>query len=157
MTSLRFVLSCLGTAVLAALIGAGVGFRYGQCDLVDPDRPIDLFAASQSRYTSYVFTVRKGGSDEANEIALRAYLGYLDERSRNSGTANPNLYSFDKAIALIRLSEIAQRRGATADSAQLATEADAWCSSAGIRKCSANQLLGTVRERDRRGWAGSAR
>ena len=49
---------------------------------------IDLFTAAQSRYSSYIFAIRKDRNDEAQEDDLRSYLAYLDARARDPDVAN---------------------------------------------------------------------
>jgi hypothetical protein len=152
--SIKRLLACLALIALGGLGGAVAGYDFGQCDLVDSDRPLDLFAATQARYAAYAFSLGKGRSDESQEAVLHAYLNYLDERSQQAGPANRSLYGFDKAVVLTRLSEIARRRVAGAEAEQLSKAVDEVCTTTGIRKCTGNSLLGTVRERDRQIWAG---
>jgi hypothetical protein len=139
-------------AVAAALLGAAIGYFFGRSGSSAADPMIDLFATVQSRYSSYVFGVRKDGDNDAHERDLRSYLAYLDARVRESGSANANLYAFDKALALVRLSQIAQARGATVEADQIRKDADAKCVSTGLRNCSANYLLFIARQRDRNAW-----
>jgi len=139
-------------AVAAALLGGAVGFYFGRSGSSTADPMIDLFATVQSRYSSYVFGVRKDGNNDAHEGDLRSYLAYLDARVTERGSANANLYAFDKALALVRLSQIVQARGATAEADRMRKDADAKCVSTGLRNCSANYLLFIARQRDRNAW-----
>ena len=151
------VVSYLGCAAVAASLGAVAGYHVGQGGTSDEARAIDLFATAQSRFTAYQFAIRKDGHRSADESALRAYLEYLDARSRDAKAPSGNVYAFDKAIVLIRLSDYARSRRATDEADRLAKQADALCPSIGLGNCSANMLLATVRGRDRRVWSSSAK
>ena len=96
--------------------------------------------------------MRKNGNSIADESALCACLEYLNARSRDPVALNPEIYSFDKAIVLIRLSDLARRRKSMNEANRLAKDADALCPSTRLRNCSANDLPATVRERDRQVW-----
>ncbi len=153
----RGLLLLMGCAVVVALAGAAAaGFYFGRSDAQGEVPVVDLFTAAQSRYTSYLFSVRRDGNDAAREDALRSYLSYLEMRARDKNAANEHVYAFDRALLLVRLSEIAQRRGATAEALRLTREAEAMCPSTGLHNCSANGLLTAARERDRRFLSGSA-
>jgi hypothetical protein len=150
MKALVVVPLCL---LAAALLGGIAGYQFGRSpSSAGADPMIDLFTAAQSRYSSYLFAIRRDRNNEAHEDDLRSYLAYLDARAGDRGAANPNIYAFDKALARIRLSQLAQLRGATAVSIRLTEEADAICPATGLRNCSANNVLFTARERDRRVW-----
>ena len=138
--------------IAAAVVGVAAGFYYGRKGSSGADPMIDLFTVAQSRYSSYLFSIRMDRNGEAHDDDLRSYLAYLNERARDQDSATHHLYAFDKALALTRLSQIAQSRKAISDAARLSKDADAICPSTGLRNCSANDLLFTVRERDRRTW-----
>jgi len=135
------------------LIGAGAGYYWGRDASDDLDQRPDLYVTAQSRYTSFLFAVRTGGGDGSDESTLRAYVAYLDTRARQTDAPNPNVYAFDRALALTRLSEFARRRGAAGDALRLAGGAESACAATGLRRCTANELLRTTRERDRRVWS----
>jgi hypothetical protein len=154
MASRRTLLLSL-LCVAAAIAGAGGGYYLGR-DVSAADRSsVDLFTAAQLRYGSYLFAVRSDSVANAREVELRSYLAYLDANALRPAAANPNVYAFDKALAFVRLAQLAQSRKATADATRLLGEADAVCPSTGFHNCSANDLLFTVRERDRRAWGNS--
>ena len=148
--------SFIGCAVVAASLGGAAGYRYGQSGATGGAPAIDLFAAAQSRYTSYRFALRDAGDNPAGEDELRAYYDYLGVRARDPDTRNPNVYSFDRAIVLVRLSEFVRKRRDADEAARLMKDADATCPSTGLRDCSANDLLRIVRDRDRQAWAATA-
>ena len=138
----------------ALAIGAGAGFYFGHGGSHDLALRPDLYATAQSRYTSFLFSVRRDGSSVSDEGSLRSYVAYLDMQAHERDAGRRNLYAFDKALALTRLSEFARRRGATDDVLRLAEGAEASCAATGLRHCSANELLRTTRERDRAVWLG---
>jgi hypothetical protein len=147
----RFVLIAAGM-VAASLLGGVAGYQIGPGASSGADPMTDLFTVAQSRYSSYLFAIRKDRNFEGRADDLSSYLAYLDTRARDQGAANPNVYAFDKALARIRLSQLAQLHGANADAIRLAAEADAICPSTELRRCSANNLLIMARERDRQLW-----
>ena len=150
----RAVLMVAGI-VAAATLGGVAGYRLGRDGSSGAAPATDLFTAAQSRYSSYLLAIRKDRNGEAREDELRSYLTYLDARARDANAANANVYAFDKVLARVRLSQLAQSRGATAVANRLMEEADAICPSTGLRNCSANSMLFTARERDRRAWSRS--
>ena len=132
---------------MLVVLSAAAGYRLGAASTSDVARRIDLYAAAQTRYTSFVFG---SGSPSGNEESLRAYLALLDTRAGERGI--PDAYSFDKALALTRLSEIARRHGAAEEAARRSNEAGGLCRATGLANCSANELLRAVRSRDAKIW-----
>jgi hypothetical protein len=139
-------------AAAGLIVAAGIGYYSGHATPNDSARAGDLYSAAQSRYASFLFAQRDDGG--SNEESLRAYIAYLDARARDRDRQTTNSYAFDKALAYTRLSEIARQRGATDAAARLAHDAGALCPAIGLHNCSANELLRTTRERDRRIWGG---
>jgi len=142
----RWLLLLAGTA--AVLLAGGVGYYFGWTASNDAVRSGDFYAAAQSRYAAFILAQQDNVG--TNEDSLRAYIAYLEARAPNR--ERPNAYAFDKALALTRLSEIARRHGGADAAAHLANDAGALCPAIGLRNCSANELLRTTRERDRRIW-----
>ena len=142
-------------AILAAALGGAAGYAIGRSGASGTNTMIDFFTVAQSRYSSFLFVIRKDRNREAREDDLNAYLAFLDTRSRDAGVANAATFAFDRALARIRLSQLAQSRGATQAAARLSEQADADCASTALPDCSANNLLRVVRDRDRRAWGNS--
>ena len=138
---------------LSASLGMAAGYFLGQRESIDVAHRIDLYATAQSRYTSFLFGASRNGSSD--EDLLHAYLTYLEARAREHDAPNANVYAFDRALALVRLSEIARGRGASGDAMRLQNEADAVCPATGLRNCSASELQSIAHQRDRRVWVGS--
>lgn len=149
---MKLVAVTCGTILIAALLSGAAGYQLGHSELSRSDSMPDLFTTAQSRYDSYVFGIRKNRNNEAHEEDLRSYLAYLDARARDRDAVNANVYAFDKTLARVRLSQLAQSRGATGVAVRMTEEADAICPLTGLRNCSANNVLITARERDRRAW-----
>jgi hypothetical protein len=148
-------IAALSSSIVATLLGVLAGYFYGQSRVSSGADGIDLFAAAQSRYASYLFGAGRGDDriSGENEKALRAYLEHLDARA--TGASSKNVYAYDRALALIRLSDLARKRHNLDEAERLAGDAEAMCPSIGLGNCSANNLLATVRARDRKVWAGS--
>jgi hypothetical protein len=138
----------IAAGLVLLLIGTAGGYYLGTRTSNDVARRVDLYAAAQSRYASFVFSRDNEGG--VNADSLRAHLAYLEAQAREH--ANANLYAFDKALALTRMSEIARRGGASEEALRLADQAGSMCAATGLANCSTNELLRTVRERDRRAW-----
>src|SRR4030095_9685135 len=142
-------------AILAAALGGAAGYAIGRSGGSGPNTMIYFFTVAQSRYSSFLFLIRKDRNREAREDDLNAYLAFLDARSKDAGVANAATFAFDKALARIRLSQLAHSRGATQAATRLSGQADADCSSTALPDCFANNLLRVVRDRDRRAWGNS--
>jgi len=136
----------------AALIGGGIGFALGRGTSQETAPAVDLLSAAQSRYSSYVFAVRGGRDADARESDVRSYLAFLDARAVSPSARNSNIFAFDKALAMVRLAQIAQSRKSVDEAAAMIRSADGICPLTGLRNCSANDLLYTIRERDRHAW-----
>src|SRR4030095_8187342 len=137
-------------AILAAALGGAAGYAIGRSGASGTNTMTDFFTVAQSRYSSFLFVISKDRNREAREDDLNAYLAFLDARSRDEGVANAAAFAFDRALARIRLSQLAQSRGATQAAARLSEQADLDCSSTALPDCSANNLLRVARDRERR-------
>jgi hypothetical protein len=122
------------------LVGATLGFAvdnsHGSARVAPPD---DFGAAMHSGTVS--------GTDAATyENALRAHASLLDDLSaRAASDSLRQLYAAYKALTLIRLADLAEKRGASAESTRLTADALAVCATAALPYCSSSEL----RERER--------
>jgi hypothetical protein len=104
----------------------------------------DLFAAVQ--FGTYVSAIRQTGTDAAYEDALRANLTFDEQaKQRDPDPSNHRMYDLDIAVTLVRLSEIARKRGASDEAEQFAVRAESRCPATGIRNCSLAELRRVAR------------
>jgi hypothetical protein len=88
-------------------------------------------------------------SDAAYEEALRRYLSALNKLHVREGTEPVRqIYAAAKAFALIRLADLAEKRGASAESTRLTSDALAACATGGLWYCSSVELRQRARELD---------
>jgi hypothetical protein len=138
--NLQIAISLLAVALLCGGIGLVVGWRQG----VKAAPVFDLFAVAQ--FSTYVSAVRQTGTDAAYEDALRANLTFDEQaKQRDPDTANHRMYDLDIAITLVRLSEIAGKRGANDEADRFRSRAEAHCPITGIRNCSFAELRRVAR------------
>jgi len=92
--------------------------------------------------------------DAAYESALRAYVSTLNRLAApEMSEAMRRVYAADKALALMRLADLAERRGAAAESTRLTSDALAACATAGLPYCTSAELRERMREIDTRSAA----
>ena len=126
----------LGAALLGGVVGFGVGWKQG----VRAGPVFELFTAVQM--STYVSAMRSKGSEAAYEDALRSYVTFHEQvMMRDSDPANQRMYSLDEAVALVRLSELAKRRGALDEATRIGAQAEALCPKTGIRDCTLTLLM----------------
>jgi hypothetical protein len=128
------------TYLVVLLVGGTLGFvignKYGSARIASFDK---LGLAVPSGMPA--FDQRIAAADARYENALRAYASLLDELSLH---AAPDFarqrYAADKALALIRVADLAEKRGASAESTRLTADALAVCATAGLPYCSSEEL-----------------
>jgi hypothetical protein len=128
----KLVLALSGILVLLAggTIGFALGSRHGTAN------PVSL--TDSGRMTS---AVRLYGTDAAFENSLRVYVAFLDDLSaRDASESTRQTYASDKALSLIRLADLAEKRGSSAESTRLTSDALAVCSTSGLSYCSSAEL-----------------
>jgi hypothetical protein len=77
------------------------------------------------------------GSDATRESSLRDYLALLDAlQAGDASEATRKVYAEDKALLLMRVADLAEQRGSSAESTRLTSDALAVCSTAGLAYCS---------------------
>ena len=119
--------------ILVLLAGVAIGLALG-----DRDRAanrVDLTGphAVEARY----------------ENALRGYLALVDNVSASDPSeAGRQVHAADKALLLIRLADLAEQRGSSAESTRLTADASAVCSTAGLSYCSSVELRQRARTLD---------
>jgi hypothetical protein len=82
-----------------------------------------IFSAAQSRYSSYVFAVRGGRDTDVRENDVRS-ISPFDARAATPDAPNSNVFAFDKALAMVRLAQIAQSRKSVDEAAAMMRSAD---------------------------------
>jgi hypothetical protein len=142
--TLILALTYLVVLLIGGTLGFVVGSNYGSTKLAPRD---DLGAAMYSGMLAS--GERVSGTDATYENALRAYASLLDDLSaRAASDAARQLYAADKALALIRLADLAEKRGASAESTRLTADALAVCATVGLPYCSSNELRQRARNVD---------
>lgn len=80
-------------------------------------------------------------NDTTQESSLRDYLALLDAlQAGDASEVTRKVYAEDKALLLMRLADLAERRGSSAESTRLTSDALAVCSTAGLPYCSSVEL-----------------
>lgn len=126
--------------VAAAVVGGTGGFYAGWHGALNTVYMTDMFVAAQ--HDTYLTVLRTKGNDAAYEDALRSQLSFLNAmQARSRDPSDQRMYTFDRALTLARLSTLVQKRGANAEAASLAHDAEALCPAIGLRDCSANTLV----------------
>ncbi|HEY2862047.1 MAG TPA: hypothetical protein VGK37_00325 [Casimicrobiaceae bacterium] len=126
--------------VLVLLIGGAVGFAIGDRQTAPKFAPAaepgiamkaGFLTANEHLY----------GTDATYENALRGYLVALDGLSgRETSEAVRRIYAVDKALSLIRLADLVEKRGDSAAATSLTSDALAICSTKGFPYCSSAEL-----------------
>ena len=140
---LRYALVGVSGIAIGVLGGAVLAWRY----ITTTWLPVtDLFVVVQAATWS---TASRGRDPAAYEDALRAYIRVLDTAMQRDSTGeNRRIYTGDKALTLMRLSELVERRGAEEDAERLRQEAGALCPGF-YNGCNVDSLADLVRKLDR--------
>jgi hypothetical protein len=141
--SVAIVLWATGAALIAAGIAFSIGWKMG----FRAGPSFDLFSATQ--FGNYVSAIRQSGTDAAYEEALRAELTLNEQlKARDPNPSSRQFYDFDSMLTLVRLSEVAKKRGAEDQAIAFSAQAELRCAGIGIRNCSRTELLRMVRYSD---------
>jgi hypothetical protein len=80
-------------------------------------------------------------SDATHESSLRDYLALLDAlHAGDTSEVTRKVYAEDKALLLMRMADLAEQSGSSAESTRLTSDALAVCSTAGLSYCSSIEL-----------------
>ena len=80
-------------------------------------------------------------TDAAQESSLRSYVALLDAlQAGDASEVTRKVHAADKALVLMRLADLAEQRGSSAESTRLTAEALAVCSTVGLSYCSSVEL-----------------
>lgn len=80
-------------------------------------------------------------ADAAQESSLRSYIALLDAlHAGDASEVTRKVHAEDKALVLMRLADLAEQRGSSAESTRLTAEALAVCSTVGLSYCSSVEL-----------------
>jgi hypothetical protein len=126
--------------VLVLLMGGTIGFAIGNRQTAA--KPIPAGELDVAMYAgSPAANERLYGRDAAYENALRGYLAALDGLSaRETSEAVRRIYAVDKVLSLIRLADLVEKRGDSAEATRLTSDALAICSTKGLPYCSSAEL-----------------
>ena len=142
----RLVLPLILAVVLLAggAIGFVLGNRYGAANPVPgTDFGIVMYSGVvASRERLY-------GTETTYENSLRSYVALLDTLSaRDESMSFRQIYAADKALSLVRLADLAEKRGSSAESTRLTADALAVCSTSGLSYCSSVELRQRAQKMD---------
>jgi len=142
---LQYAIVATAGIAIGAVGGALFSWRYAITTWV----PVtDLFVVVQA--SAWTTASRSNGDPAAYEDALRAYLRVLDTAmQRDSTNENRAIYLRDKALTLVRLSDVVQKRGAREEANSLRHQAEALCPAYGRNDCNAASLSELVKKLDR--------
>ena len=142
----------IGVYVLVFVAGGGVGTYVGY--RIAETKTFAHEMAEVSRLSADLQAQRAKGSDAAYEDALKAYLASLDMRSRGPSPIFPDkVYATDSALAYVRLSMLASKRGAKDEAASYLKQATDLCPRIATTDCSAASLTEMVARLDKGGPA----
>ena len=128
----KVVLALIGILVLLAggTIGFALGSRYRAAN------PVSLLDSATMASADRLYS-----TDAIYENSLRVYVALLDDLSaRDASDSTRQTYASDKALSLIRLADLAEKRGSSAESTRLTSDALAVCSTSGLSYCSSAEL-----------------
>lgn len=134
--------------VLVFLVGGSIGFglgnKYGMARVV----PVTDFGTAMYAGVK-ASEERLHGTDATYENSLRGYLTLLDKlTARDASASSRQIYATDKALSLIRLADLAEKRGSSAESTRLTADALAVCSTVGLPYCSSVELRQRAQQMD---------
>jgi hypothetical protein len=111
--------------ILVLLAGVTIGFALG-----DRYQAQKLVGLTYPRRT-----------DTTHENSLRGYLALLDTlQAGDASEVTRKVYAEEKALLLMRLADLAEQRGSSAESTRLTADALAVCSTGGLSYCSSVEL-----------------
>jgi len=120
--------------ILALLAGLTIGFALG----------------NRNWTANLVGVIAPRDEDTLHQNSLRAYVAFLDNLSASDASdAARQTHAADKALLLIRLADLAEQRGSSAESTRLTADALAVCSTAGLPYCSSVELRQRAQKLDR--------
>jgi len=80
-------------------------------------------------------------ADTTQESSLRSYVAVLDLlQAGDASEVTRKAHAEDKALMLMRLADLAEQRGSSAESTRLTSDALAVCSTVGLAYCSSVEL-----------------
>jgi hypothetical protein len=141
---IALALTHLLVLIAGGAIGFALGSRYGLANLV----PLTDFGMAM--YSAmHASGERLYGTDATYDTALRGYVLLLDNLgTREASESIRKIYASDKALSLIRLADLAEKRGASAESTRLTSDALAVCSTSGLPYCSSTELRERAQKMD---------
>jgi hypothetical protein len=104
---------------------------------------LTIGAALDNRYWAqkHIDLTYPDRADTRQERSLRAYVAFLGTlQAGDASEVTRKVHAEDKALALMRLADLAEQRGSSAESTRLTADASAVCSTAGLPYCSSVEL-----------------
>lgn len=124
--------------VLVLLMGGAVGYAID-------NRQTAAKPAAEAGVATYAGLLaaneRLHGTDATYEHSLRGYLATLESVSnRETSDTVRQIYAADRALSLIRLADLVEKRGDSAAATRLTSDALAVCATNGLPYCSSAEL-----------------
>ena len=142
------------THVVILLVGLSVGFYYGNIRLGEARRTAENMLLT-AKYSFFLETQMKEGTDAAYEEAIQGHLALLKDLKQNpDAILTDKVFAIDSALDYARLSALASKRGAAQEAKQLLARAEAFCPQIGWRECSAYKIQYFASLIDKRGLFG---
>ena len=134
--------------ILVLLAGGAIGFALG--DRYGAARTVPLNDVGTAMYSGMTTAAeRLYGTDATYERSLRGYVALLDNLSaRDASESIRQTYAADKVLSLIRLADLVEKRGSSAESTRLTSDALAVCSANGLPYCSSAELRQRAQKMD---------
>ena len=125
--------------VAVFLVGGAIGFAMGERRSASAVPLVDSAVAMYAGLRTS--GERLYGTESTYEDALRQYVTLLDNlEARNRSESDRRVYAADKALALIRLADLAETHGDSAESTRLTSDAVAACATRGLPYCTSTEL-----------------
>jgi len=134
--------------ILVLLAGGTIGFALG--NKYGAANPVSLTDFGTAMYSGMTASAeRLYGTDATYDNSLRGHVALLNNLgARDASESTRQIYAADKALSLIRLADLAEKRGSSAESTRLTSDALAVCSTGGLPYCSSAELRQRAQKMD---------
>lgn len=142
-------LELIGIAALSLIVGGALGMKYGLD--TGQEQAHAMEAVEMAHYAAFLKMQLAEGTEEARESALRGFLEMNEaRRERRSPLYLQNVYAVDAGTAWVRLADLLERRGASAEAKDALHRAQSYCSLTGWKDCSVERFQ--IYARHYEGW-----
>jgi uncharacterized caspase-like protein len=128
--------------IVVLLVGGTIGFTLGS--RYRAANPVSLTDSGTMGSAERLYS-----TDATYENSLRVYVALLDDlNARDASESTRQTYASNKALSLMRLADLAEKRGSSAESTRLTSDALAVCSTSGLSYCSSAELRERAKKMD---------